>query len=392
MNPDAGLTETVLGAGTAAGLAAVGVAPASVLQPARDVLPLRKRAGLADVMQFTYRNPDRSTDPQRSLLGAQSIVAAALGYPAEPEHGLFERPPLEQPPFEQPLPERSLGERSLPAARVARYAWDDHYGRLRVGLEAMAQVLRDAGHRAEVHADDNHLVDRNVAYLAGLGWYGKNANLLLPGQGSWFVLGGVITTAPLIPNSIPMADGCHSCRRCIDGCPTDAIIAPGVVDARRCLAWMVQGPGPIPVEFREALHDRIYGCDDCQEVCPPNRPTVQDPTVQDPTIPDPTIQNPTIQNPTMRTVPLDFLLTADDATLLDRLGRWYIANRDPDVIRRTALVVLGNIADPDAPATAELLRPYLVHRSEQLREHAHWAAKRLAERGRNQRRRPESIA
>lgn len=358
MTSDASLTEKVLGVGSAAGLAAVGVAPASVLQPARDVLHLRKRAGLADVMQFTYRNPDRSTDPQRSLLGARSIVAAALGYQTE----------LEQ----------AVSEQAVPAARVARYVWDDHYGRLRDAVEAMARVLRDAGYRAEVHADDNHLVDRNVAYLAGLGWYGKNANLLLPGQGSWFVLGGVITTAPLVPNSTPLADECHSCRRCIDGCPTDAIIAPGVIDARRCLAWLVQGPGPIPVEFREALHDRIYGCDDCQEVCPPNRPAIQAAV----TAPD----------PSMQTVSLEFLLTADDASLLDRLGRWYIANRDPDVIRRTALVVLGNIADPDAGSTRALLHPYLEHRSELLREHAHWAAKRLGERKRNRQRHTESIA
>ena len=109
MTTDAGLTATVLGAGLAAGLAAVGVAPASVLQPARDVLHLRKRAGLADVMQFTYRNPDRSTDPQRSVPGARSIVAAALGYPAELDQPLLDQHPLQQPLLQQPLP----------AARVA---------------------------------------------------------------------------------------------------------------------------------------------------------------------------------------------------------------------------------------------------------------------------------
>ncbi len=349
---DSVLTDSVLEVGRSAGLAAVGVAPAVILQPARDVLHLRKQAGLADAMQFTYRNPDRSTDPQRSLPGAKSIVAAALGYPAESE----------------PAESRPAGSE----ARVARYAWSDHYGRLREGLDAMAEVLRASGHRAAVHADDNHLVDRNVAYLAGLGWYGKNANLLLDGRGSWFVLGGVLTTAPLVVNATPVADGCHSCRRCIDGCPTDAIIAPGVVDARRCLAWLVQGPGPIPVEFREALHDRIYGCDDCQEVCPPNRPAQPAAVVPESVLPLKTVP--------LKTVPLEFLLTSDDATLLDHVGRWYIANRDPDVVRRTALVVLGNIADPDAPSTYALLQPYLDHASDLLREHAQWAAQRLGRR------------
>src|SRR6185295_8008395 len=102
-------------------------------------------------------------------------------------------------------------------------------------------------------ADDNSLVDREAAYLAGLGWYGKNANLLLPGQGSWFVLGSVVTDAPLPVAAAPATDGCGGCRRCLDGCPTGAIVAPGVVDARRCLAWLEQRPGPFPVEFRAAL-------------------------------------------------------------------------------------------------------------------------------------------
>src|SRR5690606_20411219 len=110
---------------------------------------------------------------------------------------------------------------------------------------------------------------REVAYLGGLGWFGKNANILMPGAGSFFVLGSVVTTAEY-PVATPLADGCGSCRRCIDGCPTGAIVAPGVVDANRCLAWLVQRPGTFPVEYREALGDRLYGCDDCQTVCPPS--------------------------------------------------------------------------------------------------------------------------
>ena len=123
-------------------------------------------------------------------------------------------------------------------------------------------------------ADDNALVDREAAVRAGLGWYGKNSNVLLPGAGSWFVLGTVITDAPL-PSSSRLSDGCGPCRRCLDGCPTGAIVAPGVVDARRCLAWLVQAPGSIPEDFRPAIGDRMYGCDDCQEVCPPNRAQIQ---------------------------------------------------------------------------------------------------------------------
>lgn len=326
-------------AGRDAGLDAVGVTSAAVLEPARSVLPRRKAAGLDGGMQFTYRNPERSTDPSRVLEDARAVVAGARSY---------HRIPLAAP--------------KEVAGRVATYAWRDHYADLRAALDAVADVLRSDGWEARVHADDNNLVDRNVAYRAGLGWYGKNANLLLPEAGSWFVLGGVVTNAPLVPEPEPLADGCGPCRRCFDGCPTDAIVAPGVIDARRCLAWLVQGPGPIPIEFRTAVGDRLYGCDDCQDVCPPNRALV--PTSDAEQDSDPWVE-------------LAFVLTATDAALLERVGRWYIADRDPNVVRRTALVVLGNTGDPADPGTLALLTPYLNHADAILREHAEWAAAEL---------------
>ena len=181
--------------------------------------------------------------------GARSIIVAARSYLVDDE------------------PARPAGAQ----ARVARYAWIDHYGPLRAGLRSIAGRLRAAGERAIAFADDNSVVDREVAYLGGLGWFGKNANLLVAGAGSWFVLGSVVTTAAFDAEvaDAPVADGCGSCRRCIDICPTGAIVAPGVIDGRRCLAWVLQRPGSIPVELREAVGDRIYGCDDCQEACPP---------------------------------------------------------------------------------------------------------------------------
>jgi epoxyqueuosine reductase len=229
----------------------------------------------------------------------------------------------------------------------------------------VAGRLRADGHRARVVADDNGLVDREVAYRAGLGWFGKNANLLLPGEGSWFVLGSVVTTAALAPAPAPVADGCGACRRCLDGCPTGAIVAPGVVDASRCLAWLVQRAGVFPRRHRRALGDRIYGCDDCQEVCPPNARLDR----RDDAWP--------AEADHQAWVPLVELLEADDATLLARHGRWYIPRREPRWLRRNALVAVGNAADGADPAVAATLARYLASPDPILRAHAVWAARRL---------------
>ena len=332
--------------GRAHGLDAVGIAPASPLTRARQILDERKAAGLHGGMEFTYRNPARSTSPDRVVPDAAAIVVGARRYashPPAPAHGIE------------------------PAGRVARYAWTDHYAPLREALKAVALHLRAHGHRAVVVADDNAMVDREVAYRAGIGWFGKNANLLLPGAGSWFVLGAVVTDAPLPVAGGPVPDGCGTCRRCLDACPTGAIVAPGVVDARRCLAWLVQQPGTFPRQHRLALHDRIYGCDDCQEVCPPNlRFDRTAPPTLKPAAPSP--------GPW---VPLLDLLAAGDDELLARYGRWYLAGRDPRWLRRNALIALGNIGDRGDERVVAALQRHLRHTDPMLRSHAAWAARRL---------------
>ena len=333
------LQEEVLEAGRGAGLAAVGVAGAEPFEGTRRNLLERKAAGLHGGMQFTYRNPERSTDPGRILSEAAALVVGALSYA-------------------QPAAPKPAGGR--PTARVARYATGDVYGELRSALGVMARLLTERGHRAVVVADDNALVDREAAYRAGLGHYGKNSNLLLEGAGSWFVLGSVVTDAPLRPTAERVGDGCGPCRRCLDGCPTGAIIDPGVVDARRCLAWLVQATGDFPEEFRAALGDRLYGCDDCQEVCPPNRGAGE-----------------AAQPGAQASVDVLDLLAATDEELLERHGRWYIPARDPRYLRRNALVVLGNTADGSDAAVPATLRRYLRHPDAMLARHAAWTAQRL---------------
>ncbi|MCH1490460.1 MAG: tRNA epoxyqueuosine(34) reductase QueG [Ilumatobacteraceae bacterium] len=325
------------------GITHVGVAPATPMLRAREALAERKASGFADNMSFTWRNPERSTTPTASVAGAQSIIVAALSYLADDV-----TPPT--------------GRR----AHIARYARADHYSILRTALRSVARNLKMAGERAVAFADDNALVDREAAYRAGIGWFGKNANLLLPGAGSYFVLGSIITTAMYEPSQ-PVDDGCGSCTRCFDGCPTGAIVAPGVIDARRCLAWLLQKSGTFPTEMRAALGDRIYGCDDCQEVCPP--------TVR-------------LGRRTMSTAapglgewvdPLAMLTMSDDE-LLDTYGLWYIAERDPRWLRRNAIIVLGNTTDPDDSEALDALQRVIDGKDVVLAEHAQWAVDEIARR------------
>lgn len=335
------------------GIEHLGVAPADVLERARAEIKRRKQTGLHAGMGFTFRNPDRSTDPGMAVEGAQSIIVAARPYQATEE------------------PERPDGVQ----ARVARYAWVDHYAPLRTGLRSIARRLRRSGHRAVAFADDNSIVDREVAYLGGLGWFGKNANILLPGAGSFFVLGSIVTTAEY-PISAPVADGCGACRRCLDGCPTGAIVAPGVVDANRCLAWLVQQPGTFPVQFRAALGDRLYGCDDCQEVCPPTLRLGEKHRIRL----DNTDNDNDSDEPVQAWVDVLELLDSSDEQLIERHGRWYLAGRDPTWWRRNALIVLGNTGDPADRRTRDVLARYRAHESGLLREHATWATQQLATR------------
>src|SRR3546814_19807634 len=124
-----------------------------------------------------------------------------------------------------------------------------------------------------IAADDHALVARAAAHRAGIGWWGKNANLLLPRLGSWYVLGSVITDAPLAPSGERVTDRSGTCTRCIDSCPTAAITAPGVVAARRCLPWPQQDAGVFPRQHRPSLGERTDGCSDRHDGCPPHRPT-----------------------------------------------------------------------------------------------------------------------
>lgn len=330
------LSERCIEVGKKAGLSSVGITTAEPFTEAQEILIERKEVGYAANMQFTYRNPERSTTPTKIISDAQSLVVGAMHTPAPR------------------LPESSEGD-----SRISAYARKDYYSDLRNSLKSIAELLESEGWKARVVADDNALVDRAAAVRAGLGWVGKNSNVLLPKKGSWFVLGSVVTNAPLNPNKDVIEDECGKCTRCMDLCPTGAIVEPGVVDARRCIAWLVQAPGSIPLEFRTAVGNRLYGCDDCQEVCPVGRHEREKEEIENSSADIPALE----------------LLSYSDEEILDRYGHWYIAERNPKYLRRNALVVLGN-SKKQSPDIEKGITKYLSDSDQVLKEHAEWAYNR----------------
>ncbi|MEK7253036.1 MAG: tRNA epoxyqueuosine(34) reductase QueG [Actinomycetota bacterium] len=287
-------------------------------------------SGRSGGLPFTFREPRTSSDPKASFPWARSIVVAAMPY----------------------LPGAGMPGTARPGtARIARFATRDHYEPLRHALHEVAQVLFDSGFRAEVLVDDSRLVDRAAAVRAGVGWSGRSTLVLVPGAGPWVLLGSVITDADLEP-SAEMRRGCGTCTACIPACPTGAIIAPGVLDARRCLSAILQSPGWIPAEIRTAVGDRLYGCDDCLDACPPGDRLLALAT-----------------NPVGR-VDVYALLGSDDAALRASVPHFYVPRNEGRWLRRNALVVLGNTG---GPGSVGVLAGYSGHRDPMLRGHAAWS-------------------
>ncbi len=329
------LVDELRAAGEGAGLAGFGVCSAEPFPDVRSEVEARVAGELSAGMSFTFRDPATSTDVTASFPWARRLVVGAWSY--LPEAG-------------------NPGAGSLGMGRVARFATLDHYEGLRAALGAVAGVLAAAGHQAEVLVDDNRLVDRAAAVRAGVGWWGKNTMVLAPGYGPWLLLGSVATDAELAVTS-PMVRDCGTCSACLPACPTGALVAPGVLDARRCLAYWAQAPGVFPAEFREAMGDRFYGCDDCLDACPPGQRLLA-----------------RSGRPGVGRVDLLEVLAASDRELLSRFDHFYVPRRRARYLRRNALVALGNVGGSGAVLVAA---GYLAHPDWLLRLHAAWALGRL---------------
>lgn len=330
------LRESVIRTGLAAGLDRVGVATVEPFERVREDMEARLGSGMTARLRFTFKDPGLATDLSRSFPWARRLVVGIRSY----------------------LPEAGAAPSRPRHGRIARFAVEDPYRPLRRGLEAMAETLRPEGRRAEVLVDDDRLVDRAAAVRAGVAWWGKSTMALTPGLGPWFVIGSVVTDAELDVDR-PMARSCGTCDACLPACPTGALVAPGVLDARRCLAAIAQSPGVIPRQWRPAMGDRLYGCDDCLDACPPGFKLANRSTDE------------------RGSIDLAWVLGASDETLLGRFSHFYLPNRSARFLRRNALVAMGNDSHPS------LFHPLALHVGHPdwlLRTHAVWALARLEDR------------
>jgi epoxyqueuosine reductase len=203
-------------------------------------------------MSYMQRGEEKRCDPQKVLPGATSILALALNY------------------FQGNAVHRAAA--TAKTGRIARYAWgDDYHDVIAAKLDKIDRFLRGFGGRQKCYVDTGPILERDHAAEAGIGWHGKSTMLIDERLGTWFFLAEILTTLEL-PADEPVQDRCGTCERCIKVCPTGAITAPHRLDARRCISYLtIELKGSIPLELRPLIGHRIFGCDDCLDVCPWNR-------------------------------------------------------------------------------------------------------------------------
>ncbi|MCL0043961.1 tRNA epoxyqueuosine(34) reductase QueG [Dehalococcoidia bacterium] len=323
----------------------VRITSADALEADGRITKERIRLGYMDGMPwFTEERVLQSSKPQLLLPGAHSIIVVALSY----------KPPQErQPP------------NGVAVGRVARYAqWTDYHEVMKDKLRFLASGLSEqVGFRvnSRVFVDDSPLLERAVAQRAGLGWFGKNTNILTATHGSWVFLGAVITDLNMEIDE-PLQKNCGECIRCIDACPTGAIVAPYVIDAPRCISYLtIECRGPIPRHLRHLIGDWVFGCDICQEVCPVNLDV-------------PGASMTGLKRTGFSTLELVPLLTMTKNEFSSMFQGTPIKRAKWVGLKRNACVALGNMRDREAvPALVKTLQ-----KDEPLvRGHAAWALGRI---------------
>jgi epoxyqueuosine reductase len=334
-----GLREAIAAKAKAAGFDKIGFAPARLADSDEPLKEWLER-GCHGEMAWMARASERRTDASRSLEGTLSVVCCGLNY--------YRGAPVEAPP--------GFGV-------VSSYAQGEDYHRVLEGKlrEVAAFIEALASVPTRIYVDTGPLLEKSYAAAAGLGWIGKHSNLLSREGSSWFFLGEILVPLPLAssPPATLEPDRCGTCTRCLAACPTGAIVEPYVVDSRLCISYLtIELRGFVPRELRPLIGNRIYGCDDCQDVCPWNRFAVKS------AVPE--------------FLPREPLASMDLAGILRMSREDFLEATRGSAIRRAryggflrnAAIALGNARDPRGiPALVEALG----HEEPLVRGHAAWA-------------------
>jgi epoxyqueuosine reductase len=305
------------------------------------------RAGRAGDMHYLECGAEKRRDSRRPVDGARSAVVVGLDY----------------------------GGRE-PAGPVARYARGaDYHDVMEARLRELHRRLNEwvgAPVRGKAYVDTGPILERDLARRAGLGWFGKNTMLINPRSGSFFFLGALLLDVELTPDTPFESEHCGLCTRCLDACPTDALLEPGVLDARRCISYLtIELKGEIPVELREAIGGLVYGCDICQDVCPWNIKFAK-------LLPDesPFAPREALGGKDARSLARDVLgMTREEFSRAFKGSPMKRAKLRG--LKRNATVVLGNVGTAD---DTDVLTRSLDDEEPLVREHAAWALKRLSAR------------
>lgn len=299
--------------------------------------------GYAGEMDYLSRGAEKRRDTRRPVPGAVSAIVVGLNYGG-----------------------------TEPSGPVARYArGDDYHDVMWQRLDSLHGWLeREAGRpvRGKSYVDTGPILERDLARRAGLGWFGKNTNLINPKLGSFFFIGALLVDLELEADTPFEAERCGSCTRCIDACPTNAFVEPGMLDATRCISYLtIETKGEIPEELREGIGELLYGCDICQSVCPWNVRFGQE-------LKEPAFQSrAAIGGKDARTLAREILAMDDEAFRAAFKGSAMKRTKRRGLARNAA-VVLGNIGDA---ADVPVLVAALEHDDSMVREHAAWALREV---------------
>ncbi len=297
--------------------------------------------GMSGEMSYLERHINHKQNPDKVLPNIQSLVVVAMNYRC---------------PDSEPIPDGSH------RGKIAQYARGDDYHRLmKDKLQELLQFIQEKADRpvqGKVYVDTGPVLEREFAVRAGLGWFGKHTNLINKNIGSWLLIGEILLDLELIKDKTT-TDHCGTCTKCIEACPTDAIPEPYVVDSRRCISYLtIELKGEIPLKYRETIGNHVFGCDDCQDVCPWNRKAHIS-------------QHPEFYSRPWNEMPdLISMLRWSSKDFQTRFKNSPIKRTKRKGLLRNAAVALGNTKDPAAIA------PLVISLSDEeplVRSHAAWA-------------------